>query len=58
LAVLSSQCLNRRLPTLVTVRKEAAAWERQRNADGVEIHWLFTTAHARRKFRHAYPIPA
>lgn len=58
LAVLSSQCLNRRLPTLVIVRKEAAAWERDRNADGVKIHWLFTTAHARRKFRHAYPIPA
>ncbi len=58
LAVLSSQCLNRRLPTLVIVHKEVAAWERQRNADGVKIHWLFTTAHARRKFRHAYPIPA
>jgi hypothetical protein len=58
LAVLSSQCLNRRLPTLIIVRKEVAAWERQRNADGVRIHWLFTTAQARRKFRHAYPIPA
>ena len=58
LAVLSSQCLNRRLPTLVTVRKEVTAWERQRNRDGVKIHWLFTTAHARHKFRHAYPIPA
>ena len=58
LAVLSSQCLNRRLPTLVMVRKEVFAWERQRNADGVKIHWLFTTAHARHKFRHAYPIPA
>ena len=58
LAVLSSQCLNRRLPRLVIVRKEVVAWERQRNADGVKIHWLFTTAHARRKFRHAYPIPA
>jgi hypothetical protein len=58
LAVLSNQCLNRRLPTLVIIRKEVTAWERQRNADGVKIHWLFTTAHARRKFRHAYPIPA
>ena len=58
LAVLSSQCLNRRLPTLATVRKEVVAWERQRDADAVKIHWLFTTAHARRKFRHAYPIPA
>ena len=55
LAVLSNQCLNRRLPTLVIVRKEVSAWERQRNADGVKIHWLFTTAHARHKFRQAYP---
>ena len=58
LAVLSNQCLNRRLATLIIVRKEVAAWGRQRNADGVKIHWLFTTAQARRKFRHAYPIPA
>ena len=58
LAVLSSQCLNRRLPTLAIVRREVAAWERQRNIEQVMIHWLFTTAHARRKLRHAYPIPA
>lgn len=58
LAVLSNQCLNRRLPTLVSVRREVTAWERQRNAKQVKIHWLFTTAHARRKLRHAYPIPA
>lgn len=58
LAVLSNQCLNRRLPTLGTVRKEAAAWERQRNSERVTIHWLFKTADARRKLRHAYPIPA
>ena len=58
LAVLCNQCLDRRLPTLSTVQKEVAAWERQRNAEEVTIHWLFTTAHARRKLRHAYPIPA
>lgn len=58
LAVLSNQCLNRRLPTLGMVRKEAAAWERQRNSERVTIHWLFKTADARRKLRHAYPIPA
>ena len=58
LAVLSNQCLNRRLSTLPIVRKEVAAWERQRNSERVKIHWLFTTADARRKLRHAYPIPA
>jgi hypothetical protein len=58
LAVLCNQCLDRRLPTLSTVQKELAAWERQRNGEEVTIHWLFTTAQARRKLRHAYPIPA
>jgi hypothetical protein len=58
LAVLSNQCLNRRLPTLSMLHKEAAAWERQRNSERVTIHRLFKTADARRKLRHAYPIPA
>lgn len=58
LAVLSNQCLNRRLPTLTAVRREVAAWERQRNTDGTPIRWLFTTAQARRKLSHVYPIPA
>ena len=58
LAVLASQCLNRRLPNLVSVRVQVEAWERQRNAERPTIRWLFTTAQARRKLRHAYPIPA
>ena len=58
LSVLASQCLNRRLPDLLTVRSEVAAWERQRNAERPTIRWCFTTAQARRKLRHAYPIPA
>jgi hypothetical protein len=57
LAVLCNQCLDRRLPTLSAVQKQVASWERQRNAE-VTVHWLFTTAHVRRKLRHAYPIPA
>jgi hypothetical protein len=58
LAVLTNQCLDRRLPALTIVQKEAAAWERRRNAEEVAIHWLFTTADARRKLSYAYPIPA
>ena len=58
LAVLSRQCLNQRLPNLAIVRREVAAWERQRNAEPSTIRWLFTTADARRKLKHAYPIPA
>jgi hypothetical protein len=58
LAALASQCLNRRLPDLVSVRSQVAAWERQRNAEHPTIRWLFTTTDARRKLRHVYPIPA
>jgi hypothetical protein len=58
LAVLTSQCLNRRLSALGRTRSEVAAWEHQRNAEEVTITWLFTTAQARRKLSHAYPIPA
>jgi hypothetical protein len=58
LAVLASQCLNQRLGELGRTRTVASAWENKRNADGVTITWLFTTAHARRKLSHAYPIPA
>lgn len=58
LAVLATQCLNRRLPDLATVAREAAAWERQRNTERPTVKWHFTTAQARRKLRHVYPIPA
>ena len=58
LAVLASQCLNQRLGQLGTTRTVAAAWEKRRNVERVTITWLFTTAQARRKLSHAYPIPA
>jgi hypothetical protein len=58
LAVLASQCLNRRLPDLATVSSEVTAWELQRNAERPTIKWHFTTAQARRKLRRLYPIPA
>jgi len=58
LAVLATQCLNRRLEDLGKTSAEVDTWEDQRNAHGVTITWLFTTAQARRKLSHAYPIPA
>jgi len=57
LAVLSSQCLNRRLPDLASVRSEVVAWERQRNSDRPTVKWHFTTTQARRKLTHLYPNP-
>src|SRR5215211_1607710 len=57
LSVLAAQCLNRRLPTVVTVQAAVAAWEQQRNARSATINWRFTTADARTKLDHLYPIP-
>ena len=37
---------------------EIAAWERQRNATGARVKWMFTTEKARAKMGRAYPEPA
>lgn len=55
-AVVSTQCLNRRLRDQETVRRAAAAWETRRNSAKASIHWRFTTAKARRKLKHVYPL--
>lgn len=57
LSVLERQCLDRRLPDLATVAREVAAWVTARNAEHVTIDWQFTTADARIKLRHLYPVP-
>ena len=58
LAVLATQCLDRRLPDLASVAREVAAWEVRRNRDRPTVRWHFTTAQARRKLNHLYPHPA
>jgi hypothetical protein len=55
-AVVSTQCLNRRLGEQETVRRAVAAWETQRNAAKATVEWRFTTAKARRKLKHIYPL--
>jgi DDE superfamily endonuclease len=55
-AVVSTQCLNRRLGDQETVRHAVAAWETQRNAAKAIVDWRFTTAKARRKLKHIYPL--
>ena len=44
IGVLRSQCLDRRIATRECLVAEIAAWERQRNASGARIKWMFTTA--------------
>jgi hypothetical protein len=55
LAVLTSQCLSRRIPDKPTLEKEVAAWERHRNNHHAKADWQFTTENARVKLKRLYP---
>jgi len=55
LSALARQCLGRRIPDLEALRREVAAWERERNAAVVKVDWQFTTADARVKLKRLYP---
>jgi len=55
ISVLSSQCLDRRIPDRETLAAEIAAWERKRNATGARVRWMFNVNDARRKMGRAYP---
>jgi DDE superfamily endonuclease len=55
-AVVSTQCLDRRLGDQETVRRAIAAWETRRNAEKATVDWRFTTAKARRKLKCLYPL--
>lgn len=55
LSVLSRQCLDRRIESREELEREIAAWEEDRNEQGVGARWRFTTADARIKLRRLYP---
>lgn len=55
LSVLSSQCLERRIPDQQTLAPEIAAWEERRNQQFRTVNWQFTTADARIKLKRLYP---
>ena len=55
IGVLRGQCLDRRIDDPKHLISEVAAWERQRNAAGARIKWMFTTEKARNKLGRAYP---
>jgi hypothetical protein len=55
LAVLTGQCLSRRIADKQTLEKEVAAWERHRNKHHAKADWQFTTADARVKLKRLYP---
>jgi hypothetical protein len=56
LAVLSGQCLDRRIPEVVTLKREAAAWVSERNTCQAKAGWRFTTDAARIKLKRLYPL--
>ena len=55
LSVLSSQCLDRRIPDQRVLKDEVEAWEADRNSKHAKANWQFTTADARVKLRRLYP---
>ena len=55
LSALTRQCLNRRIPDLAMLSKEAEAWEHKRNRSQKGVDWRFTTKDARIKLKSLYP---
>ena len=55
LGVLSSQCLDRRIPDKQTITGEVAAWVADRNKNHAKANWHFTTEDARIKLKSLYP---
>lgn len=55
LAVLSGQCLARRIPDRHSLEREVAAWTARRNTHNAKANWHFTTANARVKLKTLYP---
>ena len=55
LAVLSRQCLARRIPEAAILVRDVAAWCTRRNTHNARASWHFTSADARVKLRNLYP---
>jgi len=55
LAVLTTQCLDQRIPDIETLRREVAAWQAKRNEQRTKINWRFGTDQARVKLKRLYP---
>ena len=55
LSILARQCLNRRVPSQETLKREVQAWEKERNQKRSTICWRFTTDDARVKLNQLYP---
>jgi hypothetical protein len=55
LSVLTRQCLDRRIPTILSLNQELSSWEMCRNENQKSVDWQFTTHTARIKLKRLYP---
>jgi hypothetical protein len=53
-SALSTQCLDRRIANVETLRDEVDAWTKQRNASRTTVNWQFTQTKARTKLERHY----
>lgn len=51
-----ARSLRRRIATAEELTKEVVSWQKRRNAMTTTIDWQFTTADARIKLKHLYPV--
>ncbi|WP_187433173.1 transposase, partial [Serratia marcescens] len=55
LNAMTRQCLDRRVSDIEDLSKELSAWESERNNNGRQVKWQFTTEDARIKLHSLYP---
>jgi len=53
-SALARQCLDRRIGSQQQLEAEALAWQANRNAAAIKVHWSFTTEKARDKLKNSY----
>ena len=53
--VMVSQCLDRRIDNIETVRSEVAAWQSRRDNLQAKVNWQFTTKDARIRLKRLHP---
>jgi DDE superfamily endonuclease len=53
-AALSKQCLDRRIPEVESLRREALAWAERRNHDRTTVNWQFSQDGARQRMHRHY----
>jgi hypothetical protein len=53
-AALSKQCLDRRIPQVLQLRREVLAWADDRNLKGCTVNWTFAQTDARKKMNRHY----